>query len=287
MLTLDDLIPLLNYVKRYEGYVAALCPFHEDNNPSLLVFEKDPGAQHGWYQCLGCEARGTHEHLLSVLEGAPIRIAPREQTSWGLPRLPEDQDGWEELAYASHDMLMQRTHLAWYWEMRGVTDRIEPRMLGWYQGWYTVPVFDETGKFSRLILRAGEHIQKRTGARYYTSPGKPVINVPDWRRLKQAEAIAVVFGTIDNLALDSLGYPVCTSTSGKGQFKAEWLADIRPFVYIIPDKGEESTALTLANKIGGRARIVTLNYPDNCKDPADYLKNGKRVELQKELARYL
>jgi DNA primase len=283
---LDDLIPLLNSVKRYDGYVSALCPFHDDRSPSLLVFETKPGQKHGWFQCLGCDARGTHEYLYSVLEGAPVRVVPQEKTSWGLPPLPDTQEDWEALAYASHNAIRDRPHLGWYWQLRGVDSRIEPNKLGWYRGWYTVPVFDKEGDFTRLILRAGEHIEKSTGLRYYTSPGHPVIHVPDRRKFYEATSIAIVFGTVDALALATLGIPVCTSTAGKAQFDPTWLSAMSPYVYVIPDMGEETTAIELANKIGGRARVVRLTYPDHCKDPADYLKFDRGKQLQKELARY-
>ncbi len=285
-ISLDDLIPLLNYVKRYDGYVAAICPFHDDNSPSMLVFEKEPGRKHGWFQCLSCEARGTHEYLYSVLEGAPVRVLPREKTAWGLPPLPRDQEGWETLAYTAHEKILDRPHLRWYWKMRGVDDMVEPCNLGWYSGWYTVPVLDQDGGFLRLIMRAGAHIQKRTNLRYYTSPGSPVMFVPNWRRYDTASTIFVVFGTIDSIGLGGLGLAVATSTAGKAQFKAEWLRERRVNIRVIPDRGEEATGGELVRRLGARAKLVQLHYPGTYNDPADYIAGGDGRLLQKELARW-
>jgi hypothetical protein len=181
---------------------------------------------------------------------------------------------------------MKRDHLKWYWELRGVEGRIEPCVLGWYQGWYTIPVFSDEGEFQRLVLRAGKQVEATTGLRYHTSQGEPVMYAPDWRRVKEYNTLFVVFGMIDALALSDMGYAVVTSTAGKDSFQAEWLTGYTPLIYIVPDMGEETTAHKLAKKLGARARVVGLDFPEDCWDPADYLKQDRRMELAIALARY-
>jgi len=176
--------------------------------------------------------------------------------------------------------------------MRGVAGQTELAKLGWYNGWYTIPVFGSDKELQRLILRAGPHIQRQSGLRYHNSPGKPVMYVPSWRRFEQASTIAVVYGMIDALAISELGYPVVTVTAGKEQFKPEWIWDAREEleqgkckIVIIPDFKEEATAKELERQLDPYAKVIQLPYVDDgMRDPADYLVAGKEQLLHRRLA---
>ena len=98
---------------------------------------------------------------------------------------------------------------------------------------------------------------------------------PDWALARSAPALAVVYGLFDALALSDLRFPVVTPTSGKGNMSPEWLEEFRKPIYIIPDKGEEGTALYLSSKLGWRGHVLLIDYPDDVKDPAGFLEVGK------------
>jgi hypothetical protein len=114
--------------------------------------------------------------------------------------------------------------------------------------------------------------------------------VPDWHRFLTNDRVAIVYGMIDALAVVQAGFAACTVTSGKAQFKAEWIREARgdhgmPQIMIIPDNYEEKDALDLAHDLQPYARIVQLPYvEDGTEDPADYLLQNKRDRLVKELA---
>lgn len=54
---LDKVLSCLKGVKKTKDGYMALCPFHDDHNPSLMVFEN------GGFYCYGCDARGSIKHL--------------------------------------------------------------------------------------------------------------------------------------------------------------------------------------------------------------------------------
>jgi len=74
-----------------------------------------------------------------------------------------------------------------------------------------------------------------------------------------------------------------TTTGGAKSFKAEWLTDYRKNVIIVPDKGEEEQAYRLAKDLGWRASVKRLAYPNDYKDPNDYMRNGRGKDLLYEL----
>ena len=55
--TLDGILSSLSEVKKVKGGYTALCPFHDDHNPSLMVFEN------GGFYCRACQEKGTLYYL--------------------------------------------------------------------------------------------------------------------------------------------------------------------------------------------------------------------------------
>lgn len=55
--TLDTVLSSLSEVKKVKGGYTALCPFHDDHNPSLMVFEN------GGFYCRACQEKGTLYYL--------------------------------------------------------------------------------------------------------------------------------------------------------------------------------------------------------------------------------
>lgn len=261
MILYEDFLDNLEQPKDLGRYILALCPFHDDAKPSMLVF-KD-----GWFRCLGCNRHGTWRTLWNKVKGQNIHIQPDSRTAWNAPiRKGEDL---ETICYEGNKDLTAFPTLQWYLEMRGIQDRIDVCGLGYKDGWYSVPVYNREGEFITGVFRAAPHVQEVTGLRYWAH-GEPVMYVPDWRLYDKEKYLIVVFGIFDALCISSLRYPVATSSSGNLTFKAEWLEDTRKIVYVIPDKGEEEVGMKLANNLGWRGKLVRLDYPDGCKDPADF-----------------
>lgn len=279
-LTIDDLP--LEQAKDYGNYVSALCPWHEDHTPSLLVY-KD-----GWATCLSCGQSGNFYQLYQALQGWKAVVAPKQETAWRPPFLPTDKAELECFADDAHHTLMKFTDtLGWYLHERGVEDRIERCKLGWHNGWITIPVYTKGDEFDGLILRALPHVQKATGARFHQPHGqKGMPYVPDWRLLDEKKCIFVVFGMFDALVLNSIGLPVMTTTAGKDSFKVDWVDGYRKRIIFVPDKGEETTADKYVNKLGWRGSVLKLDYPEDMKDPADYGSHDMKQQLLNTLIGY-
>ena len=276
---LDYFLSALPQARNYGKYVAGLCPYHEDKKPSLLVYED------GWFGCLACGKKGSHEQLQRKLQGWDDHYTFRTETSWRGPRdLPSNYLELNEFCQAAHFTLLDFPQLQWYLQVRGVEERIEPNMIGWHEGWYVIPAYSDEGVFLGAVLLADSKIEAGTGLRYIIPPGQSAkMFVPDWRLWKKAEAVAIVFGIFDALALAALRIPVATTTGNKFTFRPEWLDDVRKKIVVIPDRGEEKEGMALVSRLGWRGEVFCLPYDDDTKDPADYLKFGRRDKIEKIL----
>jgi DNA primase len=272
----NDFLSSIDRAEDKGRYITGLCPFHSDSSPSLLIF-KD-----GWWRCLGCGKNGAWIDLWNKIKGQPVHIQAEKKTRWSGPLL--NGESLDDIYYQSHLDLLNYPSLGWYiTETRKLQDRIEPCEIGYRDGWYTVPVFDIDHTMKTVVFRAAPHVQEVTGMKYWCNARPPVMYVPDWRLYESGDFLVVCFGIFDALAISDLRYPVVTSTAGKDTFKADWLMLVRKPIYIIPDSGEEDTAIRLANNLGWRGHVIKLNYPVGSKDPADYFKNGKKEELRREM----
>lgn len=282
-LTLADIAGRLQQVRQYEGYISALCPYHDDTRPSFMVYGD------GWFRCLSCGAVGTWDRLWEHLGGRRKRKFKAAPVRWNTPELPDyGTPELEDIVWASHELLLSQHQLGWYLELRGLEDRIEPCKLGWYDGWITIPIMTEDDEFDGVVLRAGRHITQATGQRWDQphNQGRKMY-VPDWHLFRSCKKLAIVFGIFDALALSSLRYGVVTPTCGDQSFDPQWLeGETRP-IRIFPDFGAEDDAYKLTEKLGWRSKVVLLPYLDNTKDAADFLEHDKRDELTKLLAKEL
>lgn len=272
----DDFLTRLDRIKEYESYMSALCVFHDDSSPSMLVF-KD-----GWFRCLSCERQGNWKTLWNKLQGQPVIVRSDVKIGWEGPGVrPEEA---EDVCWQAHLDLVNFSSLGWYLEMRGIDSMIDMCELGYWNGWYTIPVRDVNGRFLTAVYRSSPPIQNVNGVRYW-SKGTPVMYVPDWRLLEKNRRgnIFVVYGMFDAIALASVRLPVVTVSSGKDSFQADWLEGYGNQVYIVPDKGEYTTAMRHAKELGWRGNVINLDYPEGYEDPADFAKNGKMEDLYKIL----
>jgi hypothetical protein len=276
-----DFLGKLPSAKDSGRYISGMCPFHDDRTtPSLLVW-KD-----GWFNCLSsnCGRKGTWLTLWNKLSGQPVQIRPEKRTIYSAPMGLNEYIDLETLSYQAHMDLEHFPSWQWYLEMRKVSDSIGIAEIGYHRGWYTFPVYERERAFQTTVFRSAPHVQQSTNIRYWCKQ-KPVRYVPDWRLMEKPKFILVVFGIIDALTINKYRYPVITSTAGANTFKAEWLDEWRRPIYILPDKGDEKTAMLLAGKLGWRGNVVYLDYPEGCKDPNDMLVKGHEKKLQSELSR--
>jgi hypothetical protein len=272
----DDFKGILSNVHEYDKYISGDCPWENHKSPALLVF-KD-----GWFRCLGCNRSGNWTMLWNKLKGQNIVLRPDKKITWHMPSMSGDD--LETLCYQAHIDLLKFESFQWYIKQRGLEGRLELNEIGYYEGWYTIPVYGENGSFVTAVFRAAPFLQEATGQRYWCKH-VPVPFVPDWQLLNRSEDLYVVYGMLDALTLADMHLPVMTSTSGKDTFNPEWLEKYRRRIYIIPDKGEEETAYELAKNLGWRGRVMSLNFPERVKDVNGFYEVKKERELRNQIDR--
>lgn len=268
MPTQDEVADLFPHVIWHGKYFATTCPYHDSSpdNPSFLVYPD--GAV-----CLSasCRKKVSLAKLAHHLKHShtPLPAAPATANlNWHV--LPEP----EVLANKAHELLCAVPSQAHYLKERKVEAMIGPSKLGWWDGWYTFPIYNRHRQFAGLVLRAGPSLAKYVG-RYVSPPGqRPLLYCPDWKLVERSETVYVPFGIFDALTLAQLGLPTVTPTNLKGA-RPELFADLRKQLVIIPDKGEEEVGHELAYGLDWRGTLLKLAYPPGLKDLNDLATHGK------------
>ena len=265
--TLDDVFSILPRARRYDEYIAGTCPFHHDTAPSLLVYEDG-------FNCRACGKRGSLSYLYSKLQGKPfvLSLEKKQRFSWKL--------GAEEIWKRSYACLQKNPNLDIYLRNRGITRRtIHDLRLGYYQGWYIIPVCAPFafGSFMGAVARAGGSIENNS-ERYSNSPGPAKIYAA--HNLSQ-QYIFFPFGILDAISIWDCGFSAATWIAGKS-VSASALDFFRGKIIIVPDRGEEKEARHLADQLGWRGTVLLLDYNQE-KDPNDFLRLGRRKQLIKQL----
>jgi len=267
---LDEIALKLNYAKRYENYVVALCPFHDERRPSFFVYEDR-------YRCESCGANGWTSKLLERIGGVPI--SPQKVTNFQNPftRWSRDRN------------LAQTLKLAWenapsvYMRERGVDDETQKRLgIGILEDYITFPIRNRrSGRIIGAIVRAGEG---RTGQKYIIPAGQNphLIYCPSWKRVQQKKTIYLTFGIIDAVSLYIMGAASISTTCGM-RMDTSYLDQIRKRIIFIPDRGEEEAAQKFAKKLGWRGGVMRCYYPDGTKDVNDVFLSPHKLKLLEAL----
>lgn len=247
--------------KPYAGYFMSICPFRHDGryeqNPSLMVHEDG-------YHCTSCHKKGSLVFLAKVI-GLSKDYSPQQKIKV-IPHFRkwlEQYGTMEEIAYSAHKFIKANRSYSKYLRDRKADQWIEPGLLGFKDGWITIPVRDKQGKIVNLICRG----ISKDKARYvlFRQDDTPRLYVPDWKLVKSQEVIYVPFGIFDSFSLYDLGLASVTGTTGTS-LSAELLKPLDKKFVIIPDKGEERSAYHLESGLGWHGNVIRLKYPEGCKD---------------------
>jgi hypothetical protein len=171
-----------------------------------------------------------------------------------------------------------------YLGKRGLKDVTKRYGIGYWSGWYTIPVYSQEGDIVGAVGRSAPSMKEYTDHPYIVPDGQPNLPyVPDWTMWDRAKHLFVTFGIFDAITLTAMGFPSLTPTLGKGSIDAAWFEAARKPISIVPDLGEEDMGRRLACKLDWRGRIIELPYPEGCKDPNDYLQHGLSALLEQHL----
>lgn len=259
---LDDLLEHLDGARRYEQYIAALCCFHEDHRPSLLIFED-------YYRCLACDAHGSTKSLLDKIKGNPPKP---KLSSWHNPFTSWMRNySLDKIMTSAWRFLRDNPCYGNYLVKRGISiDKQIELGLGWRDGWHTFPIINERNSLCGAVIRCGEGLD--LPAKYVNPSGQDpnLLYVPDWKLISSHSQIYLTFGIIDSISLVLYNVPGMSTTTGK-RLNPEALDKFRKRIIFIPDKGEETDALKIASKLGWRGTVPKMFWPDDSKDINDLL----------------
>ena len=178
-----------------------------------------------------------------------------------------------------------------YFYRRGLTDDTINRFsLGFYNGWSTVPFFED-GTFRNFQFRMD--VPSKRIKSYYKNLGALLFN-SDILRL--VDEVFYVEGPVDAMILLQNGIPAVSSNIGGG-FRKEWYSKFlnvdRIWICFDRDTAGDNESKKLA-KFFGEYRCKLYNFwefEESGYDPVDYFRDGhsgdELLELVKEKSRYV
>jgi len=276
MIDLNDLSTNLSRVSWHGKYFSCTCPFHNDSQPSLMVYEDG-------FNCKACGERGSLEKLQNKIRGGNKpsvldTVSSSNRTpSWQTWRTKYGD--WHTLAVEAYKRAQQAPFLWNYVTNRRISQTtVDKEMIGWVDRWITLPVFDEQGDFVDLVVRGTADSQIRYGIRPRVDNDTHLY--ADWDMINKSSEVYVCFGIFDRLTLTQCGLAAATGISGK-EINASLFDDIRKRIYVIPDFREEEDAISLVSQLGWRGKLLVPDYPVGCKDLNDILmKYGQDKVLE-------
>jgi DNA primase len=255
---LDEIQDYLDYTHRYDDYIAAVCIFHDDTRPSLIIHEDT-------YKCLSCNAYGSTKKLLEKLK-SKTRPTVKKHIDFRNPFTKwTRKESLSDVLKSAWKTLNTNPSQGSYLKNRGIPDDARRKLkIGWREGWYTIPILDKDKKIIGAVARIGD-----TGAeaKYVCPAGQDpnLFYVPDWDLMETAKEIYVVFGIIDTITLSLYGVPSFSTTNGK-RIDPSALDSFRKRLLFIPDDGEEDAALRIISKLGWRGKLIKMIWPIGTKD---------------------
>ena len=277
---LDFFAENLRRPHRGRDYVLGCCLYHDDTNPSLVVYER---TQH--FECMGCNSKGSLYKLGRDLGGSygggygsVIDRTPwRERPAW-------NQGGLADYCLRSHKSLTELTQTQWYIQDRGLVDAIEPYGLGWDNGWYTIPVRNSDGHVKGAVARASPSVERKTSMRFDMPMGQSgLLYIPDHKLWNDEEIVYVTFGVFDAISLALCGLASSSPTTGKKSTHASWFDDVGKRIVVVPDRNEHVDANHLAAGLDWRGQVCHVEYEGLESDPNDLLVNRGRDGLREAI----
>lgn len=258
---------------RYDHYLAAKCVFHEDRNPSLMIYPDH-------YYCKSCGNSGTTARLLRYLETGNFHTSEYEVYHPQLWRKLGDFDP-EDVCIEAHYYLKHHPDILYYLRDRKIDTLYETLKIGFLDGYYIFPIFGGNHEILGLVARAGPVLQKETGIRYLIPPHQDLslLYCPDWDQVQESNYVLAPFGVFDAITLKMMGYPAISGVVGH-KLMVESFQHLRKKIIFLPDgdRRDDRDARLLASSLDWRGRVIFLNYPPDAKDCNEILiKHGPEV----------
>jgi 5S rRNA maturation endonuclease (ribonuclease M5) len=282
-----------------DGWVTALCPFHEDKNPSF-AFNRNSGR---WCCFAGCGKGSAFDYLMQTsgksFKDALLEVGDRVGVPRPFPDKPPRPPIREALVKQwVGDLWANEEVCRWLREKRGLSDAtLKKYEIGWdpKRQRNTIPIRDERGNVMNVRLynaKKDPKIINYTEGRYkYGSPAR-LYGIDELAKY-QGKQVILCEGEWDRLILQQEGFMAVTGTHGASVFRPEWIAHFKgKDVVILYDCDREgqaaaSNVVLRALKTSGAASVKNVVLPlkgdKDDKDVTDYFhKRGlTAADLQK------
>jgi 5S rRNA maturation endonuclease (ribonuclease M5) len=282
-----------------DGWVTALCPFHEDKNPSF-AFNRHSGK---WCCFAGCGKGSAFDYLMQTsgksFKDALLEVGDR----MGVPRPYPDKPPRPPIREALitqwvNDLWATEEVCRWLREKRGLSDAtLKKYEIGWdpKRQRNTIPIRDERGNVMNVRLynaKKDPKIINYTEGRYkYGSPAR--LYGLDELVKHQGKQVILCEGEWDRLILQQEGFLAVTGTHGASVFRPEWIAHFKDrdvvILYDCDREGQAAArnvvlrALKTAAAASVKNVVLPLKGDKDDKDVTDYFhKRGlTAADLQK------
>ncbi|MBI2068966.1 MAG: hypothetical protein HYT79_00045 [Elusimicrobia bacterium] len=208
-----------------DGWVAACCPFHDDQNPSF-AFNRSSGK---WACFAGCGKGSAFDFLMNTtgFSFKDALVALGDKT--GIPRPSfnghKPEQFHEGLVKAMTRALnAQPSALRYLKEKRGLSNEtIQKYELGWdvHRRRLAIPVRDEQRRF--VNIRLYSPTQKPKMINFKGHGNTPRLYGADELAKYEGKQVILCEGELDRLILQQNGFAAVTSTHGCASFREEWL----------------------------------------------------------------
>lgn len=169
-----------------------------------------------------------------------------------------------------------------YWYKRLLTDdTIDRFRLGYYEGWYSIPIMDGLDLLNFQMRRDEPEKKIRP---WYRGVGPVLFNAD---LLKITNSVIITEGTVDAILLNQLGFPAIGHTMGSN-WNSDWFYRFMKVtkVYYVADNDKVglSAGKKVAQNLGVyRTKILVFDgYPDKY-DTIDFFRNGGTLDEFRDL----
>ena len=281
-----------------DGWVTALCPFHQDKHSSF-AFNRNSGK---WCCFTGCGKGSAFDYLMQTsgksFKDTLLEIGDRVGVPRPYPEKPPRPPIREALVKQWVGDLWDNEEVCrWLREKRGLSDAtLKKYEIGWdpKRQRNTIPVRDERGNVVNVRLynaKKDPKIINYTEGRYkYGSPAR--LYGLDELGQYPGQQVVLCEGEWDRLILQQEGFMAVTGTHGASVFRPEWIARFKDkdvtLLYDCDREGQAAARNVLqALKTAGAASVKNVVLPlkgdKDDKDVTDYChKRGlTAADLQK------
>jgi DNA primase len=267
----------------------ALCPFHDDRDPSFYInFEQ------GVYYCFGCQRRGTVMKLFCRLLGIDRLWAAMYEAALR-PGFAVERPA-RQLVFLPEGLLNQYPRLAAseYLQSRGIVLR---RTLKDFDVRYddeanqlVIPLRHVTGKLVGFVRRNIDSNVKPKYLHGRVPKSLVLFNLDRIVRLK-SPTVVITEGPLDVLRAHDAGFPLCVATLGQA-LSPEQAGLLKQYIEVVflafdnDDKGRLYTSISEIRLNDVELKGVRLTIPEEFKDLGECTNDAVK-EMTKPVWHYI